>query len=202
MRKVIKSGLRFFVAMFVLLLCSNLSIVSADEIKESIIEALEYYSKGNYAEAVSGLDYAAQLIRQKRARSLISFLPAPLSGWKAKDAESQAAGQAMFGGIVSAKRLYHKDSSSVTVEIAADSPFLQSMVMVFSNMTFATADGGKLKKIKKQKAIVKYRPSAREGEITIVVKKSYLISIKGTKVSEEDLINYAAAINYKGLKKF
>ena len=202
MIKVLKSGLKVSVVIFAILLSCTPGMVWADEISESINEALEYYTKGDYVEAVSSLDYAAQLIRQKRGSSLKSFLPAPLSGWKAEDAESQAAGQAMFGGIVTAKRLYHKNSSSVTVEIATDSPFLQSMVMMFSNPAFATTDGGKLKKIKRQKAIVKYRPSSKEGEITIIVNKSYLISIKGTKVSEDDLINYASAIDYKGLKKF
>ncbi len=81
-------------------------------------------------------------------------------------------------------------------------PILQSMAMMFFNPAYATANGGKLKKIKRQKAIVKYRPSNQEGEITIVVDKRYLVSIKGRKVREEDLTNYASAIDYKELKKF
>ena len=197
-----KNGLKLTIFILAVILFSTFGTSWADEIIESINEALEYYKEADYAEAVSSLDYASQLIRQKRASRLEAFLPEPLSSWKGKDVESQAVGQAMFGGMVSAKRQYHKDSSSVTVEIPADSPIIQSMVMMFSNPAYATADGGKLKKIKRQKAIVKYRPSNQEGEITIVVDKRYLISIKGRKVSEEDLTNYASAIDYKELKKF
>ncbi|MBW1786617.1 MAG: hypothetical protein JRK53_08395 [Deltaproteobacteria bacterium] len=173
-----------------------------DEIVESINEGLEYYQEGDLAEAVSSLDYAAQLIRQKRAEVLETFLPEPLSGWKAKDIESKAVGQAMLGGMVSAKREYLKGSSSVTLELMTDSPTLQGMFMLFNNPAYATADGGKLKKIKRQKAIVKYRPANRQGEISIVVDNRYLLVVKGRKVSEEDLTAYASAIDFKGLKKF
>jgi len=205
MSREIEKCLRLIVLIFAVMMLGIFSTAGrscADEIVDSIKEALEYYDGGDYAEAVSSLDYAAQLIRQKRGNKLEAFLPEPLSGWKAKDVESRAAGQAMFGGMVSAKRHYSKGSSTVTVEITSDSPILQSMVMMFSNPSYATADGGKLKKIRRQKAIIKYRASKQEGEIIIIVDKRYLVSVNGTKVSEEDLINYASAIDYKKLKKF
>jgi len=107
-----------------------------------------------------------------------------------------------FGGGISAQRRYRKDQSFVTIEIITDSPALQSMVMVFSNPAFASADGGKLTKIKRQKAVIKYRPSSKDGEINIVVAKKYLVTIKGQKVKETDLVDYASAIDYKKLKKF
>ena len=116
--------------------------------------------------------------------------------------ESEAVPQAMFGGMVSAKRQYRKDSSTVTVEISADSTVLQGMAMMFSNPAIATADGGKLKKIKRQKAIIKYRDASREGDITMIVDRRFLISIEGQNVGEEDLIEYASAIDYRQLKKF
>jgi len=197
-----KNGLKFTIFVLAVIMFSAFGTSWADDIIEAITEGLEYYKEGDFGEAVGSLDYAAQLIRQKRASKLEAFLPATLPGWKAKDVESQASGQAIFGGMVSAKREYRKGSSSVTVDIVADSPILQSMVMMFSNPAFAAADGGRLRKIKRQKAIVKYRSSNQEGEITIVVDKRYLVSIKGRKVSEEALVNYASAIDYKKLKKF
>jgi hypothetical protein len=192
---------------FLLILLSCLSIfvsatVWADDVTDSIEEALEYYNEGDFVEASSSLDYASQLIRQKRSSSLESFLPEPLAGWSAKDVESQAAGAAYLGGMISAKRLYRKEQSQITIEIFTDSPMLQSMVMMFSNPAYASADGGKLTKINRQKAIIKYKPSDKNGEINIVVAKKYLVTIKGRKVSESDLVDYASAINYKKLKKF
>lgn len=197
-----KNGLKLRIFVLSVIMFSTFGTSQADEIIESINEGLEYYKKGDFAEAVGSLDYAAQLIRQKRASKLEGFLPATVPGWEAKDVESQVSGQAMLGGIVSVKREYRRGSSSVTVDIVADSPILQSMVMMFSNPAFATADGGRLRKIKRQKAIVKYRSSDQKGEIIIVVDKRYLVSIKGRKVSEDDLVNYASAIDYEKLKKF
>ena len=176
--------------------------VFADEITDSIEEAKEYYKEGDYVEAANSLDYASQLIRQKRSGNLESLLPEPLAGWSAEDVKSKAAGPGYLGGMISAKRKYKKNKSSVTIEIITDSPALQSMVMLFSNPAYAAADGGKLTKIKRQKAIIKYHPSKKNGEINIVVAKQYLVSVKGRNVNENDLVDYASAIDYKTLKKF
>jgi hypothetical protein len=36
----------------------------------------------------------------------------------------------------------------------------------------------------------------------INVKKKYLVIVKGSNVDKEDLMNYAKAVDYKGLKNF
>ena len=197
---------KVFLICFTVLLINTLFIVPgavfADEITDSIEEAMAYYKENNYVEASNSLDYASQLIRQKRSGKLEAFLPEPLAGWSAEDVKSQAAGPGYLGGMISAKRKYKKDKSSVTMEIITDSPTLQSMIMLFSNPAYASADGGKLTKIKRQKAIVKYNPSRKNGEINIVVAKQYLVSVKGRNVNKNDLVDYASAIDYKNLKKF
>ena len=104
MLRNMKKSLKLMTFILAVIMLSTFGTSWADEIIESINEAVEYYKEGDYSEAVSSLDYASQLIRQKRASRLEAFLPEPLSGWKAKDVESQAVGQAMFGGMVSAKR--------------------------------------------------------------------------------------------------
>jgi hypothetical protein len=191
-----------FIVLFLGTLCITPDIVFADEITDSIGEAMEYYKENNYVEAANSLDYASQLIRQKRSGNLEALLPEPLAGWSGEDVKSQAAGPGYLGGMISAKRNYTKDNSSVTIEIITDSPALQSMVMLFSNPAYASADGGKLTKIKRQKAIIKYNPSQKNGEINIVVEKQYLVSVKGRDINENDLVDYASAIDYKKLKKF
>ncbi len=170
----------------------------ADDIVTSINEALEYYKNGDYTEAVSNLNYAAQLIQQKKGGSLESFLPKPLSGWSAEDASSQAAGAGMFGGVT-AQREYRKGDSSVSVTIITDSPMLQGMMVMFSNPMFATSDGGKLEKINKQKAIVKYQPSEKEGEIQIMVASRFLVTVEGRDVTKAELNQYAEAIDFDKL---
>lgn len=192
----------FFGALLISSVWVTFSAVFADEITDSIEEAMEYYKEGNHVEAVSSLDYASQLIRQKRSGKLEALLPEPLAGWSAEDVKSRAAGSGYLGGMISAKRKYKKERSSVSIEIITDSPALQSMIMVFSNPAYASADGGKLTKIKRQKAIIKYHPSNRKGEINIVVAKRYLVSIKGRNINQNDLVDYASAVDYMKLKKF
>ena len=202
MHKIDKTSLRCLITLFIGVSIFISGAVWADEITDSIDEAIEYYKEGDFVEAANSLDYASQLIRQKRSGNLEAFLPEPLAGWSAENVKSKAVGAGYLGGMISANKKYRKDQSSVTIEIITDSPALQSMVMMFSNPAYASADGGKLTKIKRQKAIIKYTPSRKDGEINIVVAKQYLVTIKGRKVEESDLVDYASAIDYQKLKKF
>ncbi len=185
---------------FAVLLIAVTSTAFADDVTESIDEALDAYKEGEYSAAVESLNYATQLINQKKGDSLTSLLPEPLDGWSAKSSKSKAMGAAMFGGGITAERKYVKGKNNVSIEIVADSPLLQSMMMMFSNPMYATSDGGKLEKIKRQKAIVKFNPDTNRGDIKIVVAKRFLVTVKGNKTTLDDLKAYAKAINYKKLK--
>jgi hypothetical protein len=175
-------------------------LVYADDVTDSINEGLQQYKDKKYSEAVQSLNYASQLIQQKKGASLETLLPEPLSGWTAKKASSQAAGAAMFGGGLTAERKYKKGSSSVEIQIITDSPIMQSVMMMFTNPMFATSDGGKLEKVGDQKAIVKYDTDRNRGDIKIVVANRFLITVEGRNVSKEDLEAYAKAIDYKKLE--
>ena len=115
---------------------------------------------------------------------------------------SKIAGSAMFSGGISTSREYNKDSSRIKVEIITDSPILQSMMGIFSNPMFAASDGGKLQRINREKAIVKYNEERQRGDITIVVAKRFLVKVEGQKVSLDDLESYAKAIDFKKLKNY
>ena len=171
----------------------------ADEVEEAIQEGLDAYKDGSYTDAAGSLDYAAQLIRQKKGEQLEAVLPQPLPGWTAEEASSSAMGAAMFGGGVSVERQYTKAGSRVTVQIITDSPMLQGVMMMFSNPAFATADGGRLEKIKGKRAIVKYQASRKSGEIQMIIANRFLITIEGSQVEKADLKNYAQEIDFKTL---
>ncbi len=194
-----KHGFKVLILMLVFGILSG--TVWADEVTDAIHEAIISYKEGRYSEAVEGLDYASRLIRQKRAEMLKTLLPEPLPEWTAEDASSESAGLAMLGGILTAKRIYKKGVSRVTIEIT-DSPAFQNLMAMLSSFMFTTIGDGRLRRIKGQKAIVKYVPDARDGEITVMVENRCMISIKGEGVTEEDLIDYASGINYKKLKAF
>ncbi len=174
--------------------------LQADEITDSIDEALQNYKNGDYSDAVANLNYASQLIQQKKGEDLKGLLPAPLKGWTAEDASSQAMGAAMLGGGVTAERQYYKKDSSITIQIVTDSPVLQGVMMMMSNPMFAASDGGKVQRINQQKAIVKYEAGGRSGSIQIVVANRFLVTIEGSDVAKEDLEAYAKAMDYKKME--
>jgi hypothetical protein len=175
------------------------SIASADDVTDAINEALQSYQAGKYSDAMTSLNYASQLIGQKKGGDLQSLLPQPLAGWEAEEATSQAVGAAMLGGGVTTERTYNKGSSSVRIQIVADSPLIQSMMMMFSNPMMAGADGGKMEKISGEKAIVKYNAPQKDGNINIVVANRFLVTLDGNDVSLEDLKAYAGKIDFKKL---
>ena len=103
----------------------------------------------------------------------------------------------MFGGGVNAEREYSKGNSRISISIMSDSPLLQSVMMMFSNPMFATADGGKMERINRQKAIVKYSPADKSGELQMVVNNRFLVTVEGSDISREELLEYATAIDVK-----
>jgi hypothetical protein len=174
--------------------------VLADEVLDSINEATEAYNEKEYQEAIESLEYARQLIQQMSSDNMIGFLPEPLSGWEAKTASTQNMG--IMGGSAGVEREYTKSGGGrVTISIMGDSPLFQGMMAVF-NPALAGAGGGKLQKIKRNKAIVKYDSDGQGGEIMINVDKRYLVMVEGDSVALDELMAYAEAVDYKGLKQF
>lgn len=184
-----------------LLLTSLVSFATADDVVETLQEAIKSYENAEYSVAVEDINYALQLIQQKKGQGLEAYLPEPLLGWNAEKAKSKSAGSAMMGGGIITARQYKKGSSKVEIEIITDSPMMQGMMGIFTNPMFATADGGKLERINRQKAIVKYDEKKERGEISLALGKRFFIKVEGEKVTLDELKAYAKAIDFKKLKK-
>lgn len=172
----------------------------ADEVTETIDEALQQFRQGNLVEAAGNLDYAAQLIRQQRGSRLQALLPEPLPGWTAGDPSSQAAGAVVFGGMTSAERSYAKADASVTIPIVTDAPMLRGMLAMFAYPMLPTPDGAKLQKIKGRRARVIYDADAQRGEVTVIVAARFLVTVAGRGVARHDLVDYASAIDFARLE--
>jgi len=199
-------SMKYFFQGLLIVLCSLVLQhplqAAEDDVLTTINQAIKQYNNGDFAGAASNLDYAAQLVRQKKSEKMKELLPEPLAGWKAGEASSQAMGTAVFGGGVTVGREYTKASSSINVEIISDSPVLQSVLMMLNNPMFAGAGGGNLKTIKGQRAIIKYNGTNRSGDINIVVAGRFMVTIKGNHVEQDDLVAYAEAIDYQELTKY
>ena len=184
------------------LLClTKISPAAEDTVLTTIKEATRQYQAGDYSGAASNLDYASQLIRQKKSEKMKALLPEPLAGWEAKEASAQALGAAVLGGGVTVSRDYTKGPAFVSVEIVSDSPVLQSVLMMINNPVFAGAGGGKLETIKGQRAVLKYDSGKQSGELYIVVASRFVITIKGRQVAREDMLAYGQAMDYRVLEK-
>ncbi len=175
------------------------SAAARDDVLVTIAEAVRQYKAGDYAGAVSNLDYASQLIRQKKSEKMKELLPPPLAGWQAGDATAQVMGTAVFGGALTVSREYKKGPSSVSIEIVSDSPVLQQVMMMIKNPMFAGAGGGHLETIKGQRAIVKYDDQSRSGDVNIVVAGRFMVTVKGRQVTKDELVAYTRAIDFKAL---
>ncbi len=175
----------------------------ADDVLESIEQAVTLYKQGDFSGAAGNLDYAAQLIRQQKGAQMEQFLPEARPGWIGGDIQTATMGAMMLGGGVSAERTYEKEGEDgrITVSIVTDSPVLQSMLMMFTNPAVAASSGAKMETIAGQRAVVNYTVSERGGEINMVVANRILVTVKGHDVEKNELVDYVGAINFRGLSK-
>ncbi|MFZ5798103.1 MAG: hypothetical protein ACYCYR_03740 [Desulfobulbaceae bacterium] len=175
--------------------------LAQDEVLRTVDEAVSQYRKGDYAGAASNLDYASQLIRQKKSEEMKKLLPEPMNGWTAEPASAQALGTAVFGGGITVSRSYARPPSSLSIDIVSDSPLLQSLVMMLNNPMFVGASGGKLEAVNGQRAIVKFNETTRSGDLNIVVDNRFMVTVKGQKIEREDLLAYAGRVDFSALAR-
>ncbi|WP_439817340.1 hypothetical protein [Zavarzinia sp. CC-PAN008] len=168
------------------------SPVLADEVEDTIRQALEAYGQNNLSQAKQSLDYASQLIAQQNAAKLSALLPAPLDGWEGADATTEAAGMAMFGGGVQAQRQYTKGEDTITVTIIADSPLMAQMMPMLTNPQMA-AMMGKVTKVKGQIGL-----QEQSGKLTTVIANRFMLTVEGGS-SDADRMAFAEAVNFEGL---
>lgn len=169
----------------------SLSAARADDVTDSLNDALTQYNSGKYSEAINSINYAERLITQKKGEALTQVFPSAPGGWQAEDVKAEA----VFGGGVSAERRYSRDAATVTVSIVSDSPMLQATMMLFTNPMFVTGDGAKIETINGQKAIVKYSAESKGGEIQVVISNRFLVTVNGTEVSKEELTGYVDSLD-------
>ncbi|MCW5205955.1 hypothetical protein VU08_03355 [Desulfobulbus sp. F5] len=181
---------------------SPVQVANNDDIITTIEEAVRQYRANDFAGAISNLDYATQLIRQKKSERMKALLPEPLLGWQAKPALAKSLGTAVFGGGSTVSRDYFIGGGAiVSVEIISDSPVLQSIIMMLNNPLFAGASGGNIQTIKQQRAMLKYNEQDHSGEINIVVAGRFIVTVKGRAVDQIVLFSYAEAVDFEALAK-
>lgn len=188
------SRLRMILCVAVLA-AASLPAIAADDILDAIDQAKKSYQSGDMTAAKQSLDLASTLIAQKNAERFAALLPAPLPGWKAEKAESNAIGGAVFGGVSSANRTYsNAKDDSVEVSISGDNALLTQFAPMMNNPALA-AMMGKLIRVGSQRAI-----QNQDGDIIMVVANKFLINVQGSGDAASKLA-YAQAIDVAKLSK-
>lgn len=186
------------------LLASALSIAaltsapgSADDITDTLNEALAAYQAGDIAEAKELTTFAAELLNGLRGDALSNMLP-DMDGWEkvlSDDGGGMAAAASMMGGGVGVSAEYTKDADEVTLSIITESPMMAIMAPM---MTSSAAMGsmGKVKRISGEKVVL-----SNEGQIMSLIDNRFMIVIEGLDDSEA-MIPFFEAIDIEALEAF
>jgi len=174
----------------------------ADDVTDQMDEALKAYEKGDYNTAITALDAASTLIRQKKAETVTRLLPEAPAGWEADEATSSVAGSGMFGGGINAERAYRRKvedrSEQVKISIMTDSPLLQTMSMMFSNPMFMGQEN-KLVVVGGQKAIA----NERDKSLTAMIANKVLVKVDGqAQTTLDDLKLFFKSIDFKAIEDY
>jgi hypothetical protein len=178
-------------------LCLFMSPVVADDVTDSIAEGQSFYEEGNYSAALGSFNYVVQLITQKAAEALGQFLPPDGDGWTRGEIETVAAGASLFGGGTSSKASYSKGDTEITVTIAANSPMLQSVMMMMSNPMFL--GNQKVDRVAGQRATVDFSESEGSGTINIPVAGVALVTVEGYNTTLDQMKALASKVDFKKL---
>ena len=168
----------------------------ADDVEDSIDAALEAYRAGDIKTAKEELDFASQLLAQRKAEELKALLPGPLPGWERQDNEGgDAQAMAAFGGGQMAGASYAKGEETVEIQIMADNQMLTAMGAMFSNPALM-GSMGEVKRLGGEKAVL-----SPEGELQALIDGRIMVQITGT-ADPETKQAYFEAIDLEKLKAF
>lgn len=182
----------------VLALAAVLPGLKADEVIDNLDAAKTAYEAGNYSEAIQSIDYANQLIRQKKGEEVMKLLPDAPKDWEADAPEVEAAATGLLGGGITAKRNYSRGDNSVSIKIQSDSAVLQYAAML-NNPMMAGANGAKMETIKGQRVTVKFQNGDDSGSVSAVVDNRYVVEFEGRSLTRDDLMLFVKAFDFKKL---
>lgn len=167
----------------------------ADDITDAMDAARKSYQGGDLGGAKQQLDLASTLIGQKNAEGFAALLPAPLAGWTAEKAQSNAVGATMFGAS-SANRTYtNAKGDTVDVSITGDSAMITQFAPALNNPAMA-AMMGKIVRVGDQRAI----QNNDSGDLMLLVANKFMVNVTGSADAAAKLA-YANAINVAKLSK-
>ncbi len=183
-----------FVPAVALVLALGVPAAQADDVEDALELALEAYRAGDLTMAKEEIDFAAQLIQQKKAAALGDYLPEALPGWVRHDDAGGSGGG--FGGMTASATYQTEDEGKrVDVQLMANNQMVTAMAAMFSNPAIM-GSAGEMKRIGRQKVIV-----TDQGELQAIVDNRIMVNVSGS-APQEDKEAYFAAIDLRALEDF
>lgn len=173
----------------------------ADEISDSLSDALKAYQEGDLKETSELVSYIKTLLAEKNADVLAGFLPEAPAGWSRELDDGAAMSGTMAslgqGGSIASAKYKTDQGGGISYMIMADSPMMAMMGAMLTNP--ALMGGGKVKRIKRQKVLI-----GKDGELQAMLHNRFIIRIEpeDKDVSEEDLISLFEATDIDGLQGY
>jgi len=176
----------------------------ADDIREQLDLAIELYEEGDYAGAITELQFAIGEIQALVGDAFaLTFPPAP-AGWTAAE-PSREAGMAFLGGGSTVNRRYSEDagSGSMEAQLIIDNPMIQGMAALFSNPAMLAANPNMQRvRMGRDNAILEFDEAAGRGEITYMAAGGRaMLKIEGRSLASSDqLVDLLRAWDMDGLR--
>ncbi|RLD94850.1 MAG: hypothetical protein DRI93_03370 [Aquificota bacterium] len=182
-------------ALFLLLGCKG-EMVGGTGVRESdpalvfMEKAKDLYRQGKYKEAIDELKSAMARVKARQMKAFEEVLPPPPQGWKAGEPSTAPVVPDFLGGGVKVSRMYTGPSGErVEVAILSQSPLIQSVLSLISSVSVLGQVGNtRLFLYKGEKALERFYPHDRRGELDVVVGGRALVMIKGEGISKASLL--------------
>lgn len=177
----------------------------ADEVTDQIDAGRKAYNSGELRQAVQELQFAVAGIQQRLNERYVKLLPSPLAGWKADEAESQGAGMAgILVGTAVTRRYYKEDTGeNIEINLLADSPMLQAMIMMMSNpMLLQSEPGTKPYRHQGHSGLLKQDKPNDSWELSLIVANRILVQISGHALKDKEPLElYLKAMDLPAIEK-
>lgn len=177
---------------------------AADTVTDQLDAARKAYTAGDYQGAVDALNFTIAAIQTKITQSQLEIFPAPLPGWKADPAQSEAAGLAsMITGTTLSRRYFRPDDGAeVTLRLMANSPLLPVLTMFLSSPFMMQADPGTQPfSIQGQRGMIKQTDQGGI-EATVMVGNNILVQAEGSAMAGQQAVEgYLGALDLAAVTK-
>ncbi|MDX6751484.1 hypothetical protein SH611_16885 [Geminicoccaceae bacterium 1502E] len=153
----------------------------ADSVTDQLDEGRTLYEEGDFAGAITELEFAIKEIRGKVAGQYVETLPEPPAGWTAEPAQQEGAAAFMGGGTM-ISRSYRAESGqgSIEAQLMVDNPMIQGFAAMLGNPALMAGQPNmKRVRVGRENAMLNWDESAGSGEITLVMGRA-MIKLEGS----------------------